>query len=267
MGDVDMPRRNSILLMIICILTLCPCGVLAAKDSNYPQNSSFALPTHCEVGGVSANLNCLADILKPGIYATMLRQDGLANCVAQTAGPYKIDDGAHDFEATLLTHKEKCTDSYRIAFLSKKNTPVKLRNIKTTTGILSSKFDRVARQLLSKKQPESDGCKYTSETVQKTPNIHPVILTTGKYSLYVYSSEIYPSKDNNRRGQSVLFYNNKPFVLKGPCTEDHVFFTVNGRLHLTYVLNGCNSGAYTIYVYDLSTSHPVLVYINDVLGV
>ncbi len=214
---------------------------------------SFGLPfeTHAE-GGTDEWY--LADVYPPGLEVVLVGHEGTWR--ARTGSASKIDYGPNEVEGTRLTGIEQSPPSAGIAVVGMQAPSVRVVKHEDGRPFLTKEMEAKAEQLLDRTfaELEETGAAPKSKAPAK-------VLLAGRALLLVFDVDV-----SHADGPLALFLNDRVFELEGYCTCDHLFFMVNGKLHLAYCVPSCHSGAFFVNVYDLSGTEPIRVYDNGALG-
>ncbi|MEW6347469.1 MAG: hypothetical protein AB1646_00275 [Thermodesulfobacteriota bacterium] len=231
--------------------------VVGSAQSGAPQTGpgfSFGLPFEWHAEG-STDVWYLADNYPPGLDVVLVGDNGTWH--AKTGTACKIEYGGQgEVEATRLTGIEKSPPSADIAVVAAQAPSVRVVKPEEGRPFLTKEMEAQAEQLLDPTFTELE--EIGADTKSKRP---AKVMRAGRALLLVYDVD-----RSFADGIPVLFLNGHVFKLGGLCTCDHLFFTVNGKLHLAYGVPSCNSGAFFVTVYDLSGTEPKHVYDNWALG-
>ncbi|MBI5570717.1 MAG: ankyrin repeat domain-containing protein [Desulfomonile tiedjei] len=224
----------------------------------HPSDISFGLPFWAAYRGYGPKHPeglALADPFDPGRPVTLISSSGVCTMKTASKFPYDIPGGA-EFEATHLEGSEKCSGYLGVVGVDLSAIrPVQPSDDKSPVPHeVELEARRVARRsdAVQERWPFSD--------------VSPEIVRVGDVTLVKFGLHTGSREDEPGFFAAVLIVNGKPFELEARCTDDHHFFAVNDRLHLTYTGHCCGCGWISQVVYDLSSGTPRKVYENALLG-
>ena len=234
---------------------------------------SFSAPFNCS--SEKRNGRCLVGKFKAGLNVVLVSQAGI--CRAKTAETFIYTQPISDysFPVTRLIGSEECLKvrsgdpalgPFDIGVVDTDPPVVRLVKIQDDKSPLPKDVELKARKLAlsAKSDPclKSDQLSAVSQFISDAP---PDVFRTKDATFMVIQCFKDAPQEN---GPPVLFMHNKIFRLCGACSDWPVFFTVNGRLYLTYTttLYGCGCGDLNFMVYNLSGPTPKRVYWDGSLG-
>lgn len=261
----------------VFLILLVALGSSAFGEPEAESPVSFAL--FFERGTTRSKEWCLSGAFKPGRSVTLLTEAG--TCSAETAGTFTFDypPGLHYFEATFLKGDEKClsgamgtavvgADPSAVSVISPSDdkSPV--------PGYLKNKALRLLEGKYETWQIGSYGRTDFLKTVEvKARRVLRLNDPGGRepprsVALLMFG---YGTSDGwlHKNGPLAVLIDNRVFWLKGSCTWNHLFFSVNNRIYIAYTASfggGCGGGQRDLYVYDLSSRIPEEVYSNGNLS-
>jgi hypothetical protein len=246
---------------------------LGYGDPTAKPTLSFSAPFNCSSEERSGR--CLIGKFKAGLNVVLVSQTGI--CRAKTADTFAYTQPIADytFPVTRLIGLEECLKvrsgdpalgPFDIGVVDTDPPVVRLVKIQDNKSPIPKDVELKARKLaLSAK---SDPClkpHKLSKVSQFISDAPPDVFRT-KYATFMVMQCFKDAPQEN--GPPVLFMRNKIFRLCGACSDLPVFFTVNGKLYLTYTttIYCCGCGDLNFIVYDLSGPTPKRVYWNGSLG-
>ncbi len=227
-------------------------------------NVSFALPftaIWANLGGACpdwADRIALGDSFDSGLKVAIVSKWGVCNAKTvrkfRYAEPGYEGSGSQGFEATVLEGTEECPiGGGDIALIGVNPVAVRLVTPRKSTSSLPKRVELKARRLLT---PDY-------ETVGERLPISdppPKVMSVGRVTLVLFPLASGSPSQQSNVFFSVVIVNGRIFPLEGRCTEGHIFFTVNRRLHVAYWNYACGCAIRVMTVYDLSHGTPKLVH-------
>lgn len=169
-------------------------------------------------------------------------------CNTRTLYRFKYEHpGGEEFEATLLEKSPKCPEAAVIAVIGVDARAVRLISPQDDHSPLSEELESRARRVLKESGAGQGALPSLADSA-------PEVKKVGRVTLLTFRTET----DDTA---AVLLLNNN-FVSLGLCTFEHLFFSLNDKLHLTYRKGCCACGEVINFVYDLSGEAPKKVYGN-----
>jgi hypothetical protein len=234
---------------------------------------SFSAPFNCS--SEERNGRCLVGKFKAGLNVVLVSQAGI--CLAKTAETFTYTQPISDysFPVTRLIGSKECLKvrsgdpaigPFDIGVVDTDPPVVRLVKIQDDKSPLPKDVELKARKLAlsAKSAPCLKSPRYNiiPQFISDAP---PHVYRT-KYATFMVMQCFKDAPQEN--GPPVLFIHNKIFRLCGACSDSPVFFTMNGRLYLTYTttIYGCGCGDLNFMVYDLSGPTPKRVYWDGSLG-
>lgn len=222
-------------------------------ESREPEEKSGISFGHffiCDETERGKPLFCLTETFKPGV--TVVLMDRMGMCAAKTGGTLTYVHPAGDFEVTRVEGTdERPKNPGGVAVVGTDPSAIRLVSPKDAETPLAKARESEARTLLK------------SEDLQQVWPISdapPRVLAAGNVALLIFPSE------NKAVAPVLLLVNQRIIRLEGWCTSDHVLFTVQGKLHLSYQNFCCGCGWSDVLVYDLSGEIPKKVYVDGALS-
>jgi len=211
---------------------------------------------------------CLADSFPLfGCYeVALISNTGV--CRARTSYRYHYEvPGGSAFEATVLEVPEDCQYG-SVAVVADRPEAVSLIPLEANQPPAPKDVETRARGLLE------DWMTNASKSLERTGDVGnnplstspPMVLKAAQVTILRFQLNEGMEGWKKDRGPVVLSLNDQLFRLEGWCTDDHLFFSANEKLHLAYTLWCCGCGERILYVYDLSGKIPKKVYENDKLS-
>lgn len=252
----------------LCFMASLPLllGSLAYADPPANPPISFSFPFGCDTHD-GKKIRCLTNIFKPGLNAVLIGKTGI--CGAKTSAAFLFDKYP-DFRATRLTGADDCFTvkddeeifrSFRIAVVGADPAAVRLVSLQEGGTPIPKDIEVNARKLatphIEEPQKVSDGSR-VPVGLSDTP---PKVLRSQNVTLLIF--ELQADGEPWEPGPTVALINEKLSLLEGACTYgEPMFFSVNGKLYLTYraTVACCGCGDSNTFVYDLSNGTPKKVY-------
>ncbi len=218
----------------------------------------FSVRPH-DISREGRNKRCLADPFESGLNVVLVSDKG--TCGARIAGPCNYEELHYGTrKGSRLAVGDECwRRGFTIAVVGVGQTAVRLARPREDTSRLPRDVESRARRVLQKSLDwayQASSCPGSPPALLASP---PSVLSVGRVKLLTFTYPgIYPELPP--RHDPVLVTGNHAFPLAG--TIAHLFFSVNGRLHLAYRDSGVPFPASVPYIsiWDLSGGTPTVVY-------
>jgi hypothetical protein len=220
---------------------------LAFGDPAAGTEPQFGLPFDCGKGQKMKTW-CLADSVEKGKTVVLLTESGV--CEVRAGGKFLYDDPPWTLEATPLQGVETCAKNvtwFDVGIIGIDATAVRILSPKDGASASAQLNAQKLREILVKEEENEPW------PLSKSPT---TILQVRAVRLIIFPHE----GDKGRPGGPVAVLSGGDVKrLNGWCTEGYVFFTLHGKLYLTYRSYCCGCGWHEILVYDLSGGVPKMV--------
>jgi hypothetical protein len=179
-------------------------------------------------------------------------------CAARTSFRFLYEQpGGSEFVATLLDRVKDCSGDPVVAVLGIESKEVQVIPQLTESPPVPRHIESDARDLLE--------AEFPVKTMGPIPKGVPVVVRVRHVTLLKFSLDKNGWSDDATPYATALSANGKLINL-GKCTGDYLFFTIRGKLYLTYWDWCCACGGRSLIVYDLSGEVPRKVYENGNLS-
>ncbi|MEW6140255.1 MAG: hypothetical protein AB1733_18705 [Thermodesulfobacteriota bacterium] len=259
-----------ILRLLAVLLVTMTCYAYGEQQPEPPRKFSFGLPffaTQSDPCPKYPEGLCLADSFPLfGCYdVALISRRGVCGGMTSYRFHYEVPGGSA-IEATVLDVPEKCYGS--VAVVGVDPGAVRLIPWEDDQPPATKEMESRARELLKDWMINAPKSVERIGDIENNPlsDSPPKALKAGPVTVlrFELNDQIIGWKKDI--GPVVLFLNNRLFRFDGWCTDDHLVFSVNDKLHFTYILRCCGCGESISYVYDLSGEVPTKVYQNDKLS-
>jgi hypothetical protein len=249
-------------------ITFCS-SALGEQQPWTETNYSFGLPFFTTQGGLCPRYPeiCLADSIRHCYTkVALLSKTGICSATTSFRFQYEVPGGA-EFEATALDVSGECR-SVAVAVLGVDAKLVRLEPLEENRSPVSMALNSEARELLRDwiKNASSKADEFGDIRQNPLSSLSPKALKGERVTLLRFELNDGVKGWKRDRGPVVLYFNDRLFRLEGWCTDDHLLFSVNDKLHLAYTVYCCGCGLRILCVYDLSGEAPMKVYENSSLS-
>jgi hypothetical protein len=231
------------------------------KEPSTEHHFTFGLPfslgqdDQCPVypGGVS-----LADSI-PNCHTNVALISDAGVCNTRTLYRFLYQHpGGEEFQATLLEKSAECPEAVVVAVIGVNARAVRPIPSRHDESPVPRNVESRVRRLLD--PPEGEGQERYKEVGIELSTTSPKVLKVDHVTMLRFGLNDVGELKN--KGPGVICVNDQLFRLEGWCTQNHRFFSVYEKLHLSYTCFCCGCGEVIFYVYDLSGKTPKIVYQN-----
>jgi len=267
--------------MTVLSLAILLGGTDVGSEPLTKQGIAFGLPLKCTAekykgpSAVDSTDNCqgrcLADSFKPGLSVVLLRRTGTCKAKTGHTCTFSLSYGPEEMTRLVGTHqclavRDKETlfgrNSFQIAVVGVDPAIIRMVPQSDDQSPLPKDAISWARQLLEASEPSNPvpGMQRPPYRVRGRPHVIRV------KNVVLLKFEFTRESHGHERAL-LLLVNNRLFRLNQyGCPGEYVFFTIDGKLHVTFWDSACGAGIVDKVVYDLSSDTPKLVYANGVVS-
>ncbi|MEW6530751.1 MAG: hypothetical protein AB1473_07945 [Thermodesulfobacteriota bacterium] len=224
-----------------------------------PRDYSFSFyawsSCHSKDQEIPCSKNSLRDSFEAGRNVVLVRKEGI--CAARITGPCTYCDNYGLHKGSQFAVAEDCQQGFNVAIVGVDRTAVHVLSPQEDKSPLPKDVELEARRLLSTSLGRLDGpAKVLDEPPRALRVKHDILLLFVKYE--VLKSGRIKDREDGAHQAPVLIMDNNVFPL--PFTYGHIFFSVDGKLHLACTVAGPLAARTYRKLYDLSGETPRKVY-------
>ena len=220
-----------------------------------------------DIGRTSAHSDAghaLDGWFEPGLVVSAI--DGERVCKTKTGRKFRFPIGVEPgVKATIVDALQDCTDAPFVteakfkdgylAVIGVDPSAIRLIQPSVDRSPVSANMELRARQLATSNKKMEEAWP-----ISKAP---PQVTRVGNVTLLKFGVVTGGPGDEIHFFSNVVIIGGRLFRLEDRCTDDHLFFTVNGRLHLSFMAYCCGCGMRLMVVYDVSGATPQNMYESE----